>query len=535
MNADETTNRQRKFAFVALVITVLGLIVTACGGKDNSLTVPAGVKPGDLTLEPCKFKTNTGEYEADCGTLIVPENRAKADSRLIALPVMRVRATGESPAEQIFFLEGGPGQSNMRTKPPAWLLANHDFVMVGYRGVDGSVMLDCPEVSGTLKGVGGDLLSVESRANWGDAASQCVQRLQAEGVDLDGYTIPEVVADLEAARAGLGYEQVNLLSQSYGTRIAQIYAYLYPDRIHRSVMIGVNPPGHFVWEPETIDAQLEYYARLCVQNAECTARTPDLAETMRHVAHNLPERWLFIPIDPGKVKVVTFTLLFNRGTAALIFDAYLAAEAGDPSGLALMSVMSDFVFPSLFTWGDFFAKGAVDYDPSRDYAAEMNPPDSILGSPWSLLIMDSMAGNWPTTVIPAEMRQAQTSSVESLLVSGSIDFSTPAEFATDELLPYLTNGKQVILAELGHVTDVWTLQPAATERLLTSFYDTGVADDSLYTYAPMDFSVSQGFPALAKIILGVVVLIVGAVVTVIWFIARRVQRRLVSRRSQSAA
>src|SRR3989304_4282867 len=161
--------------FVVLAVALLGLILTACGGKDTALTVPAGARPGDLSLEPCTFKWDDDEYEADCGTLIVPENRAKADSRLIALPVMRVRATGESPAEQIFFLEGGPGQSNMRTKPPAWLLATHDFVMVGYRGVDGSVMLDCPEVSGTLKGVGGDLLSVESGANWGDAASQCVQ------------------------------------------------------------------------------------------------------------------------------------------------------------------------------------------------------------------------------------------------------------------------------------------------------------------------------------------------------------------------
>lgn len=522
MNTDETTNKQRKFAFVALVGTVLGLILTACGGRDTALTVPAGAQAGDLTLEPCKFKWDDDEYEADCGALIVPENRAKADSRLIALPIMRVRATGESTAEPIFFLEGGPGLSNMGPKPPALGLVNHDFVMVGYRGVDGSVVLDCPEVSGAFKGVGGDLLSVESRANLGDAASQCAQRLQAEGVDLDGYTILEVVADLETARAGLGYERVNLGSLSYGTRIAQIYAYLHPDRIHRSVMLGVNPPGHFVWEPGTIDAQLEYYARLCAQDAECSARTPDLAETMRQVAHNLPERWLFIPVDPGKVKLVTFSQLFDRGTAAIIFDAYLAAEAGDPSGLALMSVLSDLVIPTGYTWGDFFAKGiSADYDTSRDYASKMNPPESILGSPISLLVFDRVPGNWPTNAIPAELRQVHPSDVETLLVSGSVDFSTPAEFAADELLPYLANGKQVVLAEMGHVNDLGRLQPEATARLLTSFYDTGVADDSLYTYAPMDFGVPLGFPALAKIVLGIGLLLIAVVGMVIWFIVRR--------------
>ena len=88
---------------------------------------------------------------------------------------------------------------------------------------------------------------------------------------------------------------------------------------------------------------------------------------------------------------------------------------------------------------------------------------------------------------------------------------------------------------MGHVADVWGVQPEATERLLTSFYDTGVADDSLYTYAPMDFRVSLGFPMLAKITLGVVVLTVAAGAAVIWFVARRIQRLMARRRSQDAA
>ena len=31
------------------------------------------------------------------------------------------------------------------------LVENHDFVMVGYRGLDGSVVLDCPEISDAIK------------------------------------------------------------------------------------------------------------------------------------------------------------------------------------------------------------------------------------------------------------------------------------------------------------------------------------------------------------------------------------------------
>ncbi len=84
-----------------------------------------------------------------------------------------------------------------------------------------------------------------------------------------------------------------------------------------------------------------------------------------------------------------------------------------------------------------------------------------------------------------------------------MDFSTPAEFATRELLPFLKNGRQIILREFGHVNDVFSLNPPAIERLLVSFFDTGEADDSLFTYTPMDFKVSLGFPKIAKLLLSV--------------------------------
>ncbi len=523
--------RKRGILIGAIGLIII-LLVAGCEASSEpaTATVPDGAKAGDLTpLTPCEYQPygSQEKYDAECGTLAVRENGDNADSRQIALPVTRVRATGDNPVEPIFWLAGGPGGTNMGFQPPAWLLLKHDIVMVGYRGVDGSSVLDCPEVRQALKGVGGDLLSAESRANMGDAMGRCAERLQDEGVDLDGYTMLEVVEDMEAARAGLGYERVNLLSSSYGTRVAQIYAWQHPDRIYRSVMMGVNPPGHFIWEPENIDAQLAYYARLCAQDAGCSARTSDLAETMRHVAHDMPRRWLFLPIDPGKVKIGTFFPgLANPGSAAWVFDAYIAAEQADSSGLALWSLASDLIGLPPITWGDYIAKAAsADFDPARDYATEMDPPDSILGSPYSLLFAGSLKG-WPTKPIPAEFRQVQPSDVETLLVSGSIDFSTPAEFATDELLPYLTKGQQVILAEMGHqVADLFNVQPEATERLLTSFYDTGVADGSLYTHAPMNFSVSLGFPTLAKLLVAAVIivplLLVGGVVLIIRKIRKR--------------
>jgi pimeloyl-ACP methyl ester carboxylesterase len=408
------------------------------------------------------------------------------------------------------------------------LIEDHDIVMVGYRGMDGSVVMECPEMARAATGVGDDLLSEASMANFGEAMTQCAERLQAEGVDLDGYSIPEVVEDMESARALMGYERVNLLSGSYGTRVAMIYSWMYPDSLHRSVMIAVNPPGHFVWEPDVVDAQIAYDAKLCAEDSECSARTDDLVETVRDVSHNMPERWLLIPIDPGKVRFITPFMLFHRGTAVTAFDAYLAAEGGDPSGLALMSLAYDFMAPSLTTWGDWAAKGSIDYDPTRDWITDMNPPNSILGSPTSLMIGGAaqLSGGWPVAPMPDEFREVQPAEVETLLVSGSIDYSTPPQFATEELLPALSNGEQVILSEFGHFGDVWGFQTEATRHLLATFYDTGEVDDSHFTYQPMNFDVGlMNFPLLAKISMAAIMLISIGLLALARFIIRRIRLR----------
>ncbi len=91
-------------------------------------------------------------YQADIGEIVVPENRADERSRLIRLPVARVHSVRSDPAEPVFMFEGGPGLPNIKLQQlPQWLLASHDVVMVGYRGVDGPTVLRAPEINTLFK------------------------------------------------------------------------------------------------------------------------------------------------------------------------------------------------------------------------------------------------------------------------------------------------------------------------------------------------------------------------------------------------
>ena len=84
---------------------------------------------------------------------------------------------------------------------------------------------------------------------------------------------------------------LQLLSQSAGTRTAMIYAWRFPQSIHRSVMIGVNPPGNFLWKAQASEEQIGRYAALCAKDSSCRTRTDDLAATIRRTAADMPARW----------------------------------------------------------------------------------------------------------------------------------------------------------------------------------------------------------------------------------------------------
>ncbi|MGN9906975.1 alpha/beta fold hydrolase [Phytohabitans sp. LJ34] len=479
---------------------------------EGTFEVPAGARAGGWTAEPCTYDTEAGGLAADCGTLVVLENRRDPASDLIALPVVRIRATGGGAAgEPIFRLNGGPGATNLEFPQASRLTAGHDVVLVGYRGVDGSRRLDCPEVASALRRTA-DLGGTGARRAGVDAFAACATRLTGDGIDVTGYSIPQRVDDLEAARVALGYRRINLLSTSAGTRTAMIYSWRHPASLHRSAMIGVNPPGHFLWDPEITDRQFGRYTELCRQDAGCAARTGDLAATIRKTADGVPGRWGPLVVKEGNVRIAgMYGMFHSTGASAPLYgpaivDAFLAADGGDAAGLWAMSTLADLVIPGSFVWGEFASFGMIDADAARRYYAAGGDHGSILRNTAADLLWggpDGFHTVWPAAPDTGEYQTVRPSAVETLLVSGTVDFTTPAELA-DELLPSLSNGRHVTLAELGHTGDVWA-RTEASQRLLTAFFDRGEVDDSLFQRRPVDFEVGAvTMPAIARILLGAV-------------------------------
>ena len=523
----------RIVALALISLTALGLAYLHFGTGTDSVSVPSGAQAGQVKLHSCHYATEKGGYAADCGTLVVPENRGDPQSRLIALPVTRIRARSKHPREPIFRLEGGPGLTNMKFDKASRFADDHDVVLVGYRGADGSSVLDCPEVESALKH-STDFLGEQSFRAYGDGFRTCAERLMDDGVDLAGYTLPQRVDDLEAARTALGYGRIDLVSESAGTRTAMIYSWRYPESIHRSVMIGVNPPGHFLWDAKTTDEQIRRYTELCSKDESCSKRTDDLVLSMRDTAADIPERWFFLPIKEGNVRVASFYGLMESTSEAaplsapMTLSSWLSAANGDSSGFWFQSLLADLAFPGSFVWGEYASSARADAQAANEYfSAGGQEHDSNLGVAATAFGWGDgrMAEGWPAAPDENEYSRVQHSNVETLLIGGELDFATPPQWATRELLPQLPNGHQVVLAGLGHTTSFWTEQPEASSRLINTFFDSGRVDDSLYKPQSVDFTPEVTQTALGKGIGGAMVGLALLVVLSLLWMARRVHKR----------
>ena len=483
---------------LASILCLLSLGATPADSSpfpDLSAEPQAGIGTFRITTD----STASGQL-VDYGIIILPESRTRPDSRTMQLPFVRYRATLDNTQPPVFLLTGGPGVSNLWVDLPGVSSEHGDLVKIGYRGVDGDVRLRCPEIGQAMTIA--HPLSTAGRDSIRTAMRNCYSRLLQNDVDIDAFNMLEVVDDLEAIRDALGYSRINLFSTSYGTQLAYLYCARHPENAARSLMIGASSRGRqFVYDPAMIERQLAAYNATWQSDAEAVARSSDIVRTMRLVQSTLPPQWRGIPLDLDKLKMVTYYLLYETGTAAMLFDAYVAAENGDPSGLALLCLGWDdeATDSTRRYWGDFVSKIVSGRSSAwRNGNPVEIPEDAAAVCALSRLWWDCAGSDgWPIRALADEYCRLDTVNTEILMVNGSLDFSSPPDYLGDELLPCMPNGHVAVIANMGHM-DVIRLQRGAFEHMVGRFYREGVVDTSQYVPHRIDFTPPETYTGYAR-------------------------------------
>lgn len=481
----------KRFAKVLLIVTAMMLMPINVFSQERPDTRHKNPR---LDLKSDRILCRGQEYDGMRGTIYVPEDRTRLDSRTIELPVVVVKSLGLNPDYPIFQFTGGPGLPNIA--PGEHIneqdLKSHDVVEVGYRGVDGTPQLKHPLFDEILKTP--KLLSQSSLKEIGKKITQAAKELMEAGIDVEEYNILNVVDDMEAARAALGYEKINITGGSYGGAVVMVYCLRYPERIHRAIMIEAAFPYDIAFgKPEGFDARLDHINELWKKDPTAVERSPDIVKTMRNALANMPEEYNGIPIDPSKVRFMTsFGITNQRSYANMVFDAYISAENGDFGSIAAMCLMYDQFMGLIQYPGDLLAKTISSVtDPDRDFVSELCDPDSVIGSPLSMLAWGSFQySDWPVKSLAKEHPPTQKSNVETLILYGSKETGEPfrKRYETN-----FTNARWVILDDLGH-NDIWTIIGKGTHDLMLRFLDDGVVDMSKIGQVPKwDFKAQVTF------------------------------------------
>jgi len=457
----------------ACAVSVLLLLLGGCGDRGMSRSV---------ALHECRLAKLSSA--AQCAIVNVPEDRSKPDGHTMALFVAILPANTLSPdADPLFMLAGGPGQSAQALVPVAVALAGvrrtRDIVLIDPRGTGQSAPLKCAALA--PRDPFDELIDADLAAT---AAQRCLAELRElrapDNVDVSRYITPEIVADVDAVRAALGYQRVNLWGGSYGTRVAQEFVRRYPSRVRSMVLDGVAPPAMRttldVWPAR--EAALADVLAACAENADCKRAYPNLNATLGEIKTALGASRRLRVADPrtGALREVSLGfdsvvaalhgLVYAPEFASLIPPLLSRAQAGDfaPLLAAAMPLTSD--LEQTMNLALYFAVTCAE-DAPRVTASDSSRLLATLRAPSLAARNLAACDGWPRPSLPPDFYQPLSSAVPTLILSGGLDPVTPP--ANGELVAKsLSNSRHVIAAGYGHIVSPQACMP----RLIEKFIDT---------------------------------------------------------------
>ncbi|HEX2189024.1 MAG TPA: alpha/beta fold hydrolase [Longimicrobiaceae bacterium] len=430
-----------------------------------------------LALEPCSLPGV--ERPARCGTLEVPEDRAAPSGRRIGLRVAVIPAESATPApDAVFVIAGGPGQpatavAGQVLPPLAAVQRERDVVLVDQRGTGASNALTCG---------GGSWTRNARRAAPGAEAAQlreCREELEARA-DLRMYGTPAAVADLEAVRAALGYERVNLFGISYGTRVAQEYLRRHPERTRSVLMRAVAPVGFNIPLEGSLAAQaaLDRVLADCAADAACSAAYPRLPAELDsvfaraerdpapvHLRDPASGDTVTLPLTRDLLSQTLYTLLLGSTTRQMIPQLVHGTAERGPEALA--PVLSQ-VVPAVYgpIPRGMYLSVVCSEDAPRITPADAGREDGTFLRE-AAGITAACAG-WPRAALPADFHEPFRSDVPVLMVSGGADPATPPAMG-ERARRYLRNSLHVVVPAAAH----GPVLPGCAQELAARFIAAG--------------------------------------------------------------
>lgn len=432
-------------------------VVAALGLSYGQASQPAvtGIRP-----ETCEI----GDIEGiRCGFLRVAENRADPSRRLIAIHVMVAPATGPDPLpDPVFLFYGGPGAAasdEAARDAERWRSTRErrDLVFIDQRGTGRSAPLHCafagdPDDPDTYA-IG--LFDLEHLA-------ACRARHDATA-DLVHYGTADAVRDVEAVRTALGYETINAIGESYGTRVVQEYIRRYPGRVRAALLLGAVPPSASITEgmAESLDATLDQLFASCESDRACAAAYPHLRVEIEGFLRRAQAEDVraVIRLDEGQPREIALpydlviawvrSRLYSVTESARLPLALTQAARGDARALALGAVRWRRGVSRLLSEGMYASVTCSEDMPFINLEAETSAAKGTWLGDRRVVGQQAACAIWPRIAIAGDVKTPVTAPTPILVINGDRDPATGLDWAR-VIVEHAPNARLVVARNRSH-------------------------------------------------------------------------------------
>ncbi len=482
-----------------LQIFFLLILISGCTGQPAKTTL--STPDPAIPLEDCQLSSAgmQSSISARCGILAVYEDQTQKTGRKIDLYIAVVPAVSKNPEpDPLFLLAGGPGQAATETFPPLSsilerLHQNRAIVMVDQRGTGKSNPLRCPTTAES-----GETPAITTPEQQIENLKGCVAKI---GADTRLYTTAATVEDLDQVRAALGYEKVNLVGVSYGTRVAQAYQRQYPQHTRTVTLDSVAPVDWELGPENSANAQhaLNLVFERCTADPACREAFPNVAEEFRALLAGLEKQPAEVSLPhPTTGEITTMTLTSSSVATTIQVLSYT------PESVALIPLLihqtvsrADY---SLMAAQYLIVVGQLDQSIDDGLYLSVlcaedvpfypdNPTPVASYLPDHTAEMAKQCAVWPSAQIADAFKQPVKSDVPTLLLSGEADPITPPTNA-EQAANTLSNRINLVVPGIGHNVIYRGCVPKILENFIETGTTTGLDTACVQNIRPAPFMIN---------------------------------------------
>jgi pimeloyl-ACP methyl ester carboxylesterase len=435
---------------------VAAALLTLCCAGSGALAAQVPTPPS-----PCRVQGLP--HEVLCGRVSRALDPARPDGTTIDVHYVVVPAMARRKLpDPVFLLAGGPGQSATElaaSSLPLFARLNNrrDIVFVDQRGTGRSAPLECAADERTLT-----LADQADSERMFTRLAQCREQLQKLPYgDLRFFTSSIAMADLDAVRAQLGAERINVVGGSYGTRAALEYLRQFPTHVRRAYLDGAAPPDMALPASFSVDghAALQALFTACEQNAACDKAHPRLRAEWDKLLESLPRSVTVAHPLTGNNEQITLSreAVLNAVRSPLHAPAFAAAlpqavhEAAQGRFEALMGLSS--LFGGNGKHGAALAMGmhfsVVCAEDVPRLAQSTDKPSADFGADYARMYQ-RICAQWPRGSVPADFYTMPPSPAPVLITSGGLDPVTPPRHGERVAQALGRKAVHVVVPNAGH-------------------------------------------------------------------------------------